>query len=80
MCASLLSRAAPIWARQAYRPETIPASAESRCHWEALFSVSLPRRSSQRMRAVVKSPDQALVSVPRELVPAVRDLIAKHGK
>jgi type II secretory pathway component PulC len=26
------------------------------------------------------SPDHALVSVPRELVPAVRELIAKHRK
>ena len=30
--------------------------------------------------AAYESPDQALVSVPRELVPAVRELIAKHGK
>ncbi len=30
--------------------------------------------------ATLESPDQALVSVPRELVPAVRELIAKHRK
>jgi type II secretory pathway component PulC len=30
--------------------------------------------------AVYESPDQPLVSVPRELVPAVRELIAKHRK
>lgn len=30
--------------------------------------------------AAYESPDQPLVSVPRELVPAVRELIAKHRK
>ncbi len=30
--------------------------------------------------AAYDSPDHALVSVPRELVPAVRELIAKHRK
>ena len=30
--------------------------------------------------AVYESPDHALVSVPRELVPAVRELIARHSK
>ena len=30
--------------------------------------------------AASESPDYALVSVPRELVPAVRELIAKHKK
>jgi type II secretory pathway component PulC len=30
--------------------------------------------------AAFEAPDQALVSVPRELVPAVRELIAKHRK
>ena len=30
--------------------------------------------------ATLESPDQALVSVPHELVPAVRELIAKHRK
>ena len=30
--------------------------------------------------AAYESPDHALVSVPRELVPAVRELIAKHRK
>ena len=30
--------------------------------------------------AAREAPDHALVSVPRELVPAVRELIAKHGK
>jgi type II secretory pathway component PulC len=30
--------------------------------------------------AAYESPDDALVSVPRELVPAVRELIAKHRK
>ncbi len=30
--------------------------------------------------AAYESPDHALVSVPRELVPAVRELIAKHSK
>jgi hypothetical protein len=28
--------------------------------------------------AAFEAPDQALISVPRELVPAVRELIAKH--
>ena len=28
--------------------------------------------------AAYESPDEPLVSVPRELVPAVRELIAKH--
>ena len=30
--------------------------------------------------AAYESPDQPFVSVPRELVPAVRELIAKHRK
>ena len=30
--------------------------------------------------AAYESPEQPLVSVPRELVPAVRELIAKHRK
>jgi type II secretory pathway component PulC len=30
--------------------------------------------------AAYESPDHALVSVPRDLVPAVRELIAKHRK
>jgi type II secretory pathway component PulC len=30
--------------------------------------------------AAYESADQPLVSVPRELVPAVRELIAKHRK
>jgi len=30
--------------------------------------------------AAFEAPDQALMSVPRELVPAVRELIAKHGQ
>lgn len=30
--------------------------------------------------AAFDAPDQALVGVPRELVPAVRELIAKHRK
>jgi hypothetical protein len=30
--------------------------------------------------AAYDSPDQTLVGVPRELVPAVRELIAKHSK
>jgi hypothetical protein len=30
--------------------------------------------------AAFDAPDQALVAVPRELVPAVRELIAKHRK
>ena len=30
--------------------------------------------------AALDAPDQALVAVPRELVPAVRELIAKHRK
>jgi type II secretory pathway component PulC len=30
--------------------------------------------------AAFEAPDQTLVSVPRELVPAVRELIAKHRK
>ena len=30
--------------------------------------------------ATLASPDQALVSVPHELVPVVRELIAKHRK
>ena len=30
--------------------------------------------------AAFDAPDQALVGVPRELVPAVRALIAKHRK
>jgi hypothetical protein len=30
--------------------------------------------------AAYEAPDDALVSVPRELVPAVRELIAKHRK
>jgi len=30
--------------------------------------------------AAYESPDEPLVSVPRELVPAVRELIAKHRK
>jgi hypothetical protein len=30
--------------------------------------------------AAFESPDYALVSVPRELVPAVRELIAKHRR
>ena len=30
--------------------------------------------------AAFESPDHALVSVPRALVPAVRELIAKHSK
>ena len=30
--------------------------------------------------AAFEAPDQALVSVPRELVAAVRELIAKHRK
>jgi type II secretory pathway component PulC len=30
--------------------------------------------------AAFEAPDQALVGVPRELVPAVREMIAKHRK
>jgi type II secretory pathway component PulC len=30
--------------------------------------------------AASEEPDQALVGVPRELVPAIRELIAKHRK
>ena len=30
--------------------------------------------------AAFEAPDQALVSVPRELVPAVREMIAKHRR
>jgi hypothetical protein len=30
--------------------------------------------------AAFEAPDQALVSVPRELVPAVRELIVRHRK
>ena len=30
--------------------------------------------------AAREKPDQALVGVPRELVPAIRELIAKHRK
>lgn len=30
--------------------------------------------------AAYESPDHALVSAPRELVPAVRELIAKHRR
>ena len=30
--------------------------------------------------AAFDAPDQTLVGVPRELVPAVRELIAKHRK
>ena len=30
--------------------------------------------------AAFDAPDQAVVAVPRELVPAVRELIAKHRK
>ena len=30
--------------------------------------------------AAFEAPDQALVGVPRELVPAVRELIAKHRR
>jgi hypothetical protein len=30
--------------------------------------------------AAFDAPDQALVAVPRELVPAARELIAKHRK
>ena len=30
--------------------------------------------------AAYESPEQPLVSVPRELLPAVRELIAKHRK
>ncbi len=30
--------------------------------------------------AAFEDPDQAMMEVPRELVPAVRELIAKHRK
>lgn len=30
--------------------------------------------------AAFEAPDQALVSVPRELVPVVREMIAKHRR
>ena len=30
--------------------------------------------------AALEAPDQAMMGVPRELVPAVRELIARHQK
>jgi len=30
--------------------------------------------------AAFEAPDQALVGVPRELIPAVREMIAKHRR
>jgi hypothetical protein len=39
-----------------------------------------PSARRRQDEAAFEAPDQALVSVPRELVPAVRELIAKHRK
>jgi len=52
------------------------------------FAVHAPSRLADMTEAeavaedesAYESPDQPLVSVPRELVPAVRQLIAKHRK
>jgi len=44
----------------------------------AHYETQTPTEAVAEDEAAYESPDHAFVSVPRELVPAVRELIAKH--